>query len=575
MTSEAVVRRLAAIVAADVVGYSRLTGEDEAGTLTRLKSRRKEIVEPAVARHRGRIFKVTGDGVLIEFDSAVNAVACALEMQRAMAAAEAGEPDSRRIVLRIGVHAGDVIVEGGDRYGEGVNIAARLEGIAEPGGIAVSAAVFDQVANKVAAAFDDLGHQALKNISAPVRVFRVAMAASHTTPSAGGRLAVAVLPFANLGGDPSQDYFSDGITEDIITELSRWRGFAVLSRSATFRYRGPAADIARIARELDARYIVEGSVRRAGERIRITAQLIDAESGAHVWAERFDRDFAEVFAVQDEVVRRIVGTVAGRLQVADARRARRKPPASMAAYEYVLQGNALPWNSPAGFAEAVHCFERAIAVDPGYGLAYALLAIMRFREWRSDLTGSAAKLQEAHDLARRALELASEECTVYLVLGDVCLFRRAYDLAAQHARRAIELNANNQWAIADQGANLINLGRAEEALDWLKRAREIDPYFDPAWYWEELGLAQMMLRRYEEALAAFEHPADVRFWTRAYMAGCHAKLGAMDRAAAAAAQCLAAKPDFTIGRWLAKEPFKNPADAAHLADCLRLAGLPE
>ena len=397
-----------------------------------------------------------------------------------------------------------------------------------------------------------------------------------TTRASDGRPAIAVLPFANMSGDPTQDYFSDGISEDIITDLSRWHRLAVQSRSASFRYRGAAVDLARVARELNVRYIVEGSVRRLGERIRISAQLIDTETGNHVWAERFDREIADVFKVQDEVAQTIVSTLVGRVQAADAERARRKPPASLAAYECVLHGNALPWNDPGGAAEATRLFEQAIEIDPGYGFAHALLAVMRYREWRDDLCGSSdAALNEAHRLATRAVELAGNESTCFSILSQVCLLRRSFDLALQHMRRAIEINATNQWNTADMGSVISYVGRAAEALAWFKRAKEIDPYFDAAWYQHNLGLAHLILRNYEQALEEFERSSTRPYRIAAYMAGCHGRLGATSRARALASECLEKKPDFTIGRWIAKEPFKDPADAAHLAECLRAAGMPE
>jgi TolB-like protein/DNA-binding SARP family transcriptional activator/tetratricopeptide (TPR) repeat protein len=397
-----------------------------------------------------------------------------------------------------------------------------------------------------------------------------AAAAASTRPS------IAILPFANLSGDPAQDYLSDGITEDIITDLSRWRMLAVLSRSASFRYRGIGADVGRIARELQVRYIVEGSVRRHGERIRITAQLIDTETGSHVWADRFDRERADVFQVQDEAVQTIVGTLVGRVQAADAQRARRKPPASLAAYECVLQGNALPWDDATAAAEATRLFETAIGIDPGYGFAHALLAVMRYREWCNDLAGSDdAALDESYRLAKRAVEIADNESTCFSILAQVCILRRSFDLGLQHMQRAIEINATNQWNTADMGNVLCHVGRAEEAVAWFKRARQIDPYFDPAWYRHGLGRAHLMLHRYDEAVAEFERASARPPQVSAYLAGCHARLGRSGRARAFAADCLEKRPDFTIGRLMAKVPFKDPADAAHLVECLRVARLPE
>jgi adenylate cyclase len=331
MAEERAHRRLAAILAADVVGYSRLMEQDEAGTLAALKTRRKGILQPLVIEYSGRIVKVMGDGVLVEFASAVNSVACAVELQKHMASANVGMSDKHHIVLRIGINLGDVMVEGSDLYGDGVNIAARLEGIAEPGAILVSGAAYDYVKNKVAVGFDDLGTRTLKNIVEPVRVYRVAGTPRvFVTKAATDKLSIAVLPFTNMSGEPEQQYFSDGITEDIITELSRFRSLSVLARNASFQFRDNSIDIKQVGHELGVQYVVEGSVRKFGDRIRITAQLIDAASGNHLWAERFDRDQRDIFAVQDQVVRTIVGTLVGRLEAADIEQAKRKPPASLA-----------------------------------------------------------------------------------------------------------------------------------------------------------------------------------------------------------------------------------------------------
>ena len=389
------------------------------------------------------------------------------------------------------------------------------------------------------------------------------------------RPSVAVLPFLNLSSDPEQDYFSDGVTGDIITELSRWRLLAVQSRAASFQYRGKASDIKQIARELNVRYIVEGSVRRMGDRIRVTVELIDGVSGNHVWAEKYDRELAEVFAVQDQVVRTIVGTLVGRIEIESVERVRRKPPSNLLAYECVLKGNALQWDDPAGASEAAQLFAKAIEIDPNYGFAHSMLAIMIYRDWTDDWSNSDVALQASFKLAKRAVELDSNDSTCFSILGIVYLKQRSFDLALQYVQRAVEINPNNQWNIADMGWVLIYTGQSEAAAGCVNRAREIDPYFDPPWSWSCLGLAYMVLRRYQEALGAFEHLAAHSYWEAALVAGCHAKLGDREHAADFMAKCLGARPDFSISRRMAKEPFKNPADAAHLAECLQLAGLPE
>ena len=578
MTENHVQRRLAAIAMADVVSYSRMMGEDEAGTLAAVTRRIETIIKPVVSAHEGRIVKLMGDGVLIEFSSAVSAVKAAIEIQDKMHLANAGLAEDRHIVLRIGINLGEIIVQGNDLFGAGINIAARLESIAPAGGIVISGSAYDQVRNKIDAVIDDLGTQSLKNIAEPVRVFRVATDPNTpvtATTKATDKPSIAILPFANLGGDPEQGYFSDGVTEDIITELSRWRLLSVCSRSASFRYRGVAVDMKQVARELGVRFIVEGSVRRMGERIRITAQLIDSETGNHIWAEKFDRQSADIFAVQDQVVHTIVSTLVGRVQVSDVERARRKPPTSLAAYECVLKGNALSWSDPEGAVQALRLFEKAIEIDPGYGFAQAVLSAMYLNNWYDDTSGSDSLLQEAYALAKRAVALDENESTCYSMLGHAYLMRRSHELALRYVRRAVEINPSNQWNAADLGGVLLYIGQAEEALEWFKRAKQIDPYFDPPWYWRAFGLAYMILRRYEKALAMFEHSPRHLYRVLALKAGCHARLGDIDLARVCTEECLSVKPDFSIKHFLAKEPFQDPADAVHFAQSLRMAGLPD
>lgn len=389
------------------------------------------------------------------------------------------------------------------------------------------------------------------------------------------RVAICVLPFTDLGADPAQQAFGDGIAGDIITELSRWRLLAVRSRSSSFRYRGDSVDATQVARDLKVRFVVEGTVRRMGDRIRITVELIDAETGSHVWSERFDRAQAELFAVQDQVVQRIVSTLVGRVQVSDVERARRKPPASLDAYECVLRGNALPWDDPQGNADAARWFEKAIELDPGYGMAHGMLAMMRCDEWRNDPGYSAEKLDEAYVLAKRAVELDDGESTCHSLLGQVCLYRRSFELALQHMQRSVDINPTNQWNVADMGQVLAYLGRADEAVAWFTQAKQIDPYFDPPWHWRQAGQTLMVLRRFEDALGMFAHIPVRTFRTAAYMAACHARLGDTARARELARECLALRPEFSIAQFMTREPFRHAADAEYFAESLRLAGLPE
>ncbi|HKY00701.1 MAG TPA: TIR domain-containing protein [Steroidobacteraceae bacterium] len=404
-----------------------------------------------------------------------------------------------------------------------------------------------------------------------------APSAATLPPTAAGskRIDICVLPFANAGGDPEQEFFADGMTGDVITELARWRMLSVRPLSAANRYRGGNANTMQVARELNVRYVVEGSVRRIGDRVRISVQLVDAESGEQAWADRFDRAQAEIFAVQDELVRKIVGTVVGRVQTIVAEQARRKPPASLAAYECVQRGNALPWDDPEAAAEATRLFEQAVALDPGYAIAHALLGTMRIGQWRNAPAGSDAGIEEAYALCKRAVELDDSDSTCHSLLAHACLYRRAYELALMHMRRSVEINPNNAWNRADMGLVLTYAGPAQEALDWLKSAREIDPYFDPPWYWRQSGQAYMVLRRFEEALAMFELVPLRTVRASAYIAACHARLGGPADARPFVAECLAANPAFSVRHFMSKEPFRHAEDAAFLGESLRLAGFPE
>lgn len=399
--------------------------------------------------------------------------------------------------------------------------------------------------------------------------------AANAVPLLPGKSSIAVLPFVNLSGDPAQEYFSDGIAEDIITELSRWRLLAVRSRSGSFRYRGVAIDVQQVARDLKVHFVVEGTVRRMGERIRISAQLVDAETCSHIWSEKFDCGAGEIFAVQDRVVQTIVSTLVGRMQVTDAERARRKPPSSLAAYECVLKGNALSWDDPQGVEEATRLFEKAIELDCRYAFAHALLAVMFKRRWEDNLRSSDSLLEEAYILARRAVELDDGVSTSHAILGQVCVLRGDIDLGVQYLRRAIEINPNNQWNATDLGCVLVNAGKSEEALTWFAKARENDPYFDVAWHWRGAARAYMLLHRYEEALAALAHSRVRKYQDTAFTAGCYARLSDMHRARVSVAECRSMSPDFSVAQFMRREPFKNPADAEQLACSLRLAGLPD
>ena len=525
MAEERAKRRLAAILAADVVGYSRLMEVDEAATLVALKARRRDLLGPLVARHEGRIFKTTGDGVLVDFASAVNAVQCAVDLQHAMSAANSDQPEDRHIVLRIGVNLGDVMVEGSDLYGDGVNVAARLEALAEPGGILVSSTAYDHVRNKVKAGFDDLGPQTLKNIAEPVRAYRLSgtPAVNVTAPKpATDKPSIAVLPFANMSGDPEQEYFSDGITEDIITELSRLHSLFVISRNSSSHYKGQSPRAQDIGRELGVEYFVEGSVRKAGDRVRITAQLIEVKGGGHLWAERYDRKLDDIFAVQDEIVRTIVATLPGRIENWRGERAMRAPTDNLAAYDQMLKGfKHLRLYRQSEIANARAAFQRAITLDPVCARAHAGLAFTHLQDffWCNDLDGYRIALP----VAERALSLDRDEPWAHWVLALALVKNRRHDEACRLLERATLISPGSADIATMMGICLVHAGRHDEAIPWLNLAIRLDP-FQPDWALEFLGTAHLLKHRYREAISEFGRIVDPPSWICAYIAACHALL---------------------------------------------------
>jgi adenylate cyclase len=566
-------RRLTAILAADVVGYSRLMERDEAGTHAALTARRKSVLEPLVAKHKGRIVKLMGDGVLAEFASAVNAVQCAAELQRDMAAANAGLAEDRRIVLRIGVNLGDVIVEGEDIYGDGVNIAARIEALAEPGAVYVSQVVMEQTRGKLELEFEDTGEHSLKNIAQPVRVYRVAAPEMER----GGlplpdKPSIAVLPFTNMSGDPEQEYFSDGITEDIITELSRFRSLFVIARNSSFTFKGKTADVREVGRKLGAGYVVEGSVRRSADRLRITAQLIDASSGNHIWAERYDRDLKDIFAVQDEVVSKIVGTMFGKIEDAGALVAKRKRPESLVAYDYLLRGiEHQQKQTKENLLQARHMLEKAIEIDPNLAAAYSYLALVDQGEW--DFGASAALLDRALENARKSVALDEDDARCHCIAGYVYLWAGDLDKAEFHHLRAVALNPNDAHIAAHMGLLSAYLGKIDEGIRWLNQAFLLDPY-PPDWYRGFLGMAQYTARDYVQAVKSL-NPMRAPFpWDRMYLAASYAQLNRIEEARTQLAECGSLGLLGSIAEYAAKEPFKNPTDLDHLLDGLRKAGMP-
>jgi adenylate cyclase len=580
-------RRLAAVLAADMVGYSRLMEVDERGTLARLKTHRIELIDPAIEKNHGRIIKTTGDGMLVEFRSVVDAVLCATEIQRRMARRNADVSPARWMQFRIGINLGDVIAEEGDILGDGVNIASRLEMLAEPGGICVSAAVRDQVDHRLDdVAFEDLGDKSVKNISRPIRVFRVRLETDPTTASDGVKEAavttavsrkpsIAVLPLVNMSGDPEQEFFADGLSEDIITELSRFHDLLVISRNSTFVYKGKAVKVQEVAREFGVDYVLEGSVRKAGDRIRVTVQLIDAETDRHIWAERYDRQLEDIFAIQDEMTRAIVATLPGRVEAAKHDRAKRKPTDNMAAYECVLTAKALHHRSVReDNAEARRLLDRALALDPNYAHAHAWKACVLGQSWIYGWSeNSDATLQQVVAELEIALALDDNDSDVHRILAAVNLTRDDHDRASYHQERALALNPNYDLVVVQQGELLTWLGRPEEGIDWIRKAMRLNPCH-PERFWNHLGRACYCAEKYAEASEAFSRIARPDCTHHAFLAATFAQMGNAVAAAAHAAEVLRRDPGFSVATYLATQHYKRDVDRQRHEAGLLKAGLP-
>jgi len=523
------VRRLAGILVADVVGYSRLMELDEVGTLAALKAHREALFDPAIAEHRGRIVKLMGDGALVEFASVVDAVTCAVAIQTRMAGGQDLE-------LRIGVHLGDIIVEGDDIYGAGVNVAARLEGLAEPGGICLSADAYRQVRGKVEAEFEDLGERELKNLAEPLRVYRIDIeppvpAAAPGTPVPGtteplplpDKPSIAVLPFDNMSGDPEQEYFSDGITEDIITELSRFPELFVIARNSSFAIKDKAVDITDVAKKLGVRYVVEGSVRKAGNRVRITAQLIDASAGGHIWADRYDRELEDIFEVQDDVVRAIVTVLPGRIADSKLEQARRKPTENLSALDYLLRGNYLAPRREDRHDEAIAAYKKAIELDPSCAAAYAGIAHVEVRKIWDLSTLDDDPIGRAYDNARKALAIDDNDYRSHGVMGRIYQERGEYESARRHLERAMTLNPNSTQIMGYWSFFLAYGGDGDGAIETYHRAARLDPFNFEVLELEVLAEAYFMTENYTKAIAVLETMLD-RPYAHQQIAMCYAQL---------------------------------------------------
>jgi adenylate cyclase len=538
-------RRLAAILAADVAGYSRLIEADEEGTLGRLKALRGEVIDPKIAEQRGRIVKTTGDGLLVEFVSVVDAVRCAAELQAGLAERNAAFSAKRRIDFRIGIHQGDIVVEDGDIFGDGVNIAARLEGLADPGGICVSARVREDTAGRLDLAFEDMGEQSLKNISRPLRVFRVRSPLPNRSPLAGeGRVealalpdkpSIAVLPFANLSGDPKQEYFAEGMVEEIITALSRIRWLFVIARNSSFTYKGEAVDVKQVGRELGVRYVLEGSVRKAGGRVRITTQLIDASSGAHLWADRFDGSLEDVFELQDNVAISVAGIIEPTLQAAEVRRSVSRPTKDLTAYDLYLRAYAIASSSAARFPEALALLQQAIERDPGYGpaLAYASVCCLRLvmDGWSKDPEMDRRK---GTDFARRALEVAGDDAGVLAnAAAPLAYFGEDVDSMIAVIDRALTLNPSfaRGWYLS--GVVRLWAGQPDVAIEHVEVSQRLSPRARVGWGLFVIGTAHFLSRRFGEAmpkllLAIQEDPTNQGGYR--CLASCYAHMGRLEDA---------------------------------------------
>ena len=593
LSGERVERRLAAIFAGDVAGYSRLMGLDEEGTLAALKGHRRAVVDPKIAEHRGRIVKTTGDGILVEFASVVDAVRCAVDIQRQMVERNAQVPPERRIQFRIGLNVGDIIIDDKDIFGDGVNIAARLEALAEPGGICVSRAVRDEVRDKLDFFFEDMGEQQVKNIARPVPTHRVrldtqgdqanvkAIPATRSVRTPQQKPSIAVLPFANMSGDTEQEYFSEGITEDIITNLSHNRSFFVISRGTSFIYKGPGVDVSKVGRELGVRYVLEGSVRRAGNRVRITAQLIEAATGHHLWADRYDRDLADVFAVQDEISRSITGAIAPGIIAAEIQQAQRKDPDQLDAWDRIVRAH---WHvrrfTREDLAEARRLLTEAMALDPANSMAYADLAFARHFEavfgWGDGPVESHKRHGEA---ARKAVAIDDSDATAHTALAIFELFSGRHEEARRRLQRALDLNPNSEFARGYLGVSYGFGGNYEAASPHLEEAIRLSPRGLLVVIWHVCkGWATLLAERYEEAVefAGHAREANPEFPDiYAVLASAYGHLGNTEAARGELDQLLLRMPGLTLSDERLLRPFARTADRERFLDGLRKAGLPE
>ena len=582
MAEARVERRLAAILAADVAGYSSLMGIDEEGTLASLKAYRRELVDPKIAEHRGRIVKTTGDGALVEFGSAVDAVRCAIEIQRAMVERNASVLKDRRIEFRIGINIGDIILDEGDIYGDGVNIAARVETLAKPGSICLSENAYQQIKGKVDVDVDDMGQQRLKNIAQSMRVYGVRLDTDkkQLAQTVADKPSIAVLPFTNMSGDPEQEYFADGIAEDIITALAQVRQFFVMARNTSFTYKGRAVDVQSIAKDLGVRYVLEGSVRRAGTRLRITAQLIEGSTGKHLWAERYDREIADVFAVQDEITQIVVGAIGPELSRAEQEYAKLKSPSNLDAWDYYQRGLWHFWRLNASdIQDAIRLFNRSIELDPNFSPALAFLSYAHITNYtRGYIEPRSAELTAAHNAAMRAIAVGNDDGLSHWALGVVAIFKRDHALALSELSMAMDLNPSFAPPFAQYGLALTFCGRGNEALPYFDKAERISPKDPFSWLaWFGRGWAYLFLGKFEAAASSAKRAIQgsvTHVWGYVILVAALSNSGKSEELRYALDDLFGTKKDFSLTFVEQTAPMDGERRSI-LIDTLRKAGVPE